>query len=229
MKLSDCAEVRTGLILSRKLAREKTENRYSLLNLKSFNDDATLNMQTLDVFDAKEPLNPEYLTHKGDIIVRTSSPYTAILIDEQTSGMVVSSNFVIIRCERKKILPEYLFWYLNTAEIKKDIFVNSAGNMLAAIKPQYFCDMELFLPSLESQRRIADFNLAARKELALLNRLREEKEKFYQACLERMQRKVEKENCHTDSENLTIFQWEHADFALAKSNPRGNIEGRRVK
>lgn len=185
-KLSDCAEIRTGLILSRKLSREKSKNRYPLLNLKSFNDDATLNKQLLDVFDSTEALNDDYLTHIGDIIVRTSNPYTAILIDEKTSEMVVSSNFVIIRCDNKQLLPEYLYWYLNTSEIKKDIFVNSAGNMLAAIKPQYFCDMSLMLPDLKEQRKIARINLIAKRELELLSQLREEKEKYYQACLEKL-------------------------------------------
>ena len=87
-KLSECAEIRTGLILSRKLARERTENKYSLLNLKSFNEDATLNEQLLDAFNSIESLNEDYLTHKGDIIVRTSSPYTAILIEEKTVSSV---------------------------------------------------------------------------------------------------------------------------------------------
>lgn len=188
-KLSDCAEIRTGLILSRKLSREKSKNRYPLLNLKSFNDDATLNLQLLDVFDSTEALNYDYLTHIGDVIVRTSSPYTAILIDEKTSEMVVSSNFVIIRCDKKQLLPDYLYWYLNTSEIKKDIFVNSAGNMLAAIKPQYFCDMNLILPDLKEQRKIARINLIAKRELELLSQLREEKEKYYQACLEKLYKK----------------------------------------
>ena len=185
-KLSECAEIRTGLILSRKLARERTENKYSLLNLKSFNEDATLNEQLLDAFNSIESLNEDYLTHKGDIIVRTSSPYTALLIEERTSGIVVSSNFVIIRCNNKKLLPEYLYWYLNTSDIKKDIFINSAGNMLAAIKPQYFCDLNLNLPDIDKQRLIAKINLTAKRELYLLNQLREEKEKYYQACLEKL-------------------------------------------
>lgn len=121
----------------------------------------------------------------GDVIVRTSSPYTAILIEEKTSGMVISSNFVIIRCKSQKLLPEYLFWYLNTEEIKKDIFVNSAGNMLAAIKPQYFNALKLNLPDLKKQKLIADFNLCARKEVELLERLKMEKERYYKLCLEK--------------------------------------------
>ena len=98
--------------------------------------------------------------------------------------MVISSNFVIIRCKSQKLLPEYLFWYLNTEEIKKDIFVNSAGNMLVAIKPQYFNALKLNLPDLKKQKLIADFNLCARRELELLEQLKKEKERYYKLCLE---------------------------------------------
>ena len=184
MRLGLCAEIRSGLVLSRKQAREKTENRYSLLTLKSIKSDATVSEGDLDVFDAVESLNKEYLTAIGDVIVRTSMPYTSVLIDKKTYGMVVSSNFVIIRCYTDKLLPEYLFWLLNTETVKRDIFKNSAGNMLAAIKPQYFCDLEIEIPSLREQKLIADFNMTARKELELLERLKTEKEKLYQICLE---------------------------------------------
>ena len=184
MQLGCCAEIRSGLVLSRKQAREKTENRYSLLTLKSIKPDATVSERDLGVFDAVESLNKEYLTEIVDVIVRTSMPYTSVLIDKKTYGMVVSSNFVIIRCYTDKLLPEYLFWLLNTETVKRDIFKNSAGNMLAAIKPQYFCDLDIELPSLREQKLIADFNMTARKELELLERLKTEKEKLYQFCLE---------------------------------------------
>ncbi|MBR1640338.1 MAG: restriction endonuclease subunit S [Treponema sp.] len=184
MQLGCCAEIRSGLVLSRKQAREKTENRYSLLTLKSIKSDATVSEGDLGIFDAVESLNKEYLTEIGDVIVRTSMPYTSVLIDKKTYGMVVSSNFVIIRCYTDKLLPEYLFWLLNTETVKRDIFKNSAGNMLAAIKPQYFCDLEIEIPSLREQKLIADFNMTARKELELLERLKTEKEKLYQFCLE---------------------------------------------
>ena len=184
MKLSELAIVRSGLVLSRKQARERTENRYSLLTLKSIKSDATVSEGDLDVFDAVESLNKEYLTAVGDVVVRTSTPYTAVLIDKKKVGMVVSSNFVIIKCCSDKLLPEYLFWFLNTETIKKDIFINSAGNMLSAIKPQYFCDLDIELPSLREQKLIADFNMAARKELELLEQLKIEKKKLYQVCLD---------------------------------------------
>lgn len=184
MNLNSCAEIRSGLVLSRKQARKKTKNRYSLLTLKSIKPDATVSDRKLDVFDAVEPLKKEYLTTIGDVVIRTSTPYTAILIDKNTEGIVVSSNFIIIRCHLDKLLPDYLFWFLNTDTVKKDIFKSSAGNMLAAIKPQYFCDFEIDLPSLQEQKIIADFYRTARKELKLLDQLKNEKEKLYLTYLE---------------------------------------------
>ena len=184
MKLSEVADIRSGLILSRKIDHEKTAYTYPLLNLKSLNTDATINMETLDVFSASEKLNKEYLTRQDDIIVRMSIPYTAVLINKDTEGMIISSNFVIIRCKAEKILPDYLFWYLNTEDIKKDILKNSARNMLAAIRPQYFSDLELLLPSFKQQRLIADINLTAREEIELLKKLQNQKIKYYQKSLD---------------------------------------------
>ena len=186
LKLSDYAEVRSGLILSRKMSKEKTKFRYNLLNLKSINTDSSINMHTLDVYDAISALPQEYLTQINDIIIRSSTPYTAVLIDENTKDMVVSSNFTIIRTNSKKLLPQFLFWYLNTQDIKKDIIKNSAGNILSAIRPQYFSELEIANLTLSEQTKIADFNLTALKELKLLENLQTEKRKLYQTELEKI-------------------------------------------
>ena len=174
-----------GACIIQKTGSRKNRIQISSSKFKIRQSGRTLNHKTLDVFDATESLSENYITMPGDVIVRTSSPYTAILIEEKTSGMVISSNFVIIRCKSQKLLPEYLFWYLNTEEIKKDIFVNSAGNMLVAIKPQYFNALKRNLPDLKKQKLIADFNLCARGELELLEQLKKEKERYYKLCLEK--------------------------------------------
>ena len=109
MKLGNSATVRSGLVLSRKQAREPSDIRYPLLNLRSIHPGGYIEADQLDVFDAAEYLSPEYLSQVGDIIVRLTTPYTAILIDEATAGIVISSNFVIIRADRRALLPEYLF------------------------------------------------------------------------------------------------------------------------
>ena len=59
--------------------------------------------------------------------------------------MVVSSNFVVIRVEDKSLLPEYLFWLLNTEKIKRKIYENATSNMLGAVNARFLADFELTL------------------------------------------------------------------------------------
>ena len=140
----------------------------------------------------KEPLKEEYLSQSGDIIVRLTAPYTAVLIDETTSGMVVSSNFVVIRVEDKSLLPEYLFWLLNTEKIKRKIYENATSNMLGAVNARFLADFELALLSVEDQRKIAQFNLLAKRERQLLRMLADEKEKYYAGVLNQAYKRAKK-------------------------------------
>ena len=129
---------------------------------------AVLIVRYVGMEEAKEPLKEEYLSQSGDIIVRLTAPYTAVLIDETTSGMVVSSNFVVIRVEDKNLLPEYLFWLLNTEKIKRKIYENATSNMLGAVNARFLADFDLTLLSVENQHKISQFNLLAKRECQLL-------------------------------------------------------------
>ena len=184
MKLQDLASVRSGLVLSRKQAKEPSEYRYPLINLRCIQQEGTIQL--------KEPLKEEYLSQSGDIIVRLTAPYTAVLIDETTSGMVVSSNFVVIRVEDKSLLPEYLFWLLNTEKIKRKIYENATSNMLGAVNARFLADFELALLSVEDQRKISQFNLLAKRERQLLRMLADEKEKYYAGVLNQAYKRAKK-------------------------------------
>ena len=194
MKLGNIATVRSGLVLSRKQAREPSDIRYPLLNLRSINSGGYIEADQLDVFDATEYLSPEYLSQVGDMIVRLTAPYTAILIDKVTAGMVISSNFVIIRADRRELLPEYLFWLINTPKVKRSIYENTSSNMLGAIKAKYFSDFEVpFLP-IAKQQQIAAMNELVLKETKLLRKLADEKEGYYSLLIDRAYKEMNRGN-----------------------------------
>lgn len=195
MKLSNVATVRSGLVLSRKQAREQSvasNIRYPLLTLRSFNPKGYIDTSELDVFDASEPLAPEYLSHIGDVIVRLSAPYTAVLIDCNTEGMVISSNFVIIRTDSQELLPEYLFWLLNTQKVKRAIFENTGSNMLGAIKAGYFSEFDITPLPLCQQQQIAAVHELSLKEASLLRQLADEKERYYSLMIDHAQKEYRK-------------------------------------
>ena len=194
MKLGNIATVRSGLVLSRKQARELSDIRYPLLNLRSINPGGYIEADQLDIFDAAECLSPEYLSQVGDVIVRLTAPYTAILIDKVTAGMVISSNFVIIRADRRELLPEYLFWLINTPKIKRSIYENTSSNMLGAIKAKYFSDFEVPSLPIAKQKQIAAMNELALKETKLLRQLADEKERYYSLLIDRAYKEMERGN-----------------------------------
>ena len=196
MKLSDLAQIQSGLVLSRKQARGEHICRYPLLNLRAIHSNGRINLEQIDIYDASEPLKPEYIATSGDLVVRLSSPYTAILIDEKTSGMVISSNFVMIRTDRNRLLPEYLFWLLHTPKLKRDILLHIDASMLGTIKASYFSQLDIDLPSLSDQDKIAELNRLARQETELLSELATKKEQLYTALLQQIQHDMIKGNHH---------------------------------
>lgn len=192
MRLGNIASVRSGLVLSRKQAREPSNINYPLLTLRAVNSGGYIERCEIDVFHATEMLGGEYLTQPGDVVIRLTAPYTAVLIDETTSGMVVSSNFVIIRTDRRQVLPEYLYWLINTQPVKRGIYENTSSNMLGAIKAKYFSEFELELLTIEQQRFLADMNLLAIRESRLMKELAAEKEKFYALIIERAHKEMKR-------------------------------------
>jgi len=187
VRLGDVATVRCGLVLSRKQSPTPTNARYHLLNLRSINADGCVEMAMLDEYYAVESLSSEYLSQVGDVIVRLTAPYTAILVDDETAGMVVSSNFVIIRPNPRQLISGYLAWLLNTRTAKRVIFENTSSNMLGAINPKYFACMEVALPSIDRQSAIADLNALALKEGRLLRRLADEKKRYCDLIINTLQ------------------------------------------
>lgn len=192
MKLCDVASVRSGLVLARKQAKEPTTYQYPLLNMRAVRSEGDIDLDQLDVYHAVEFLKPEYLSRNGDIIVRLTAPYTAILIDESTSGLVISSNFVVIRMEHQQLLPEYLYWLLNTHRVKQQFYENTTSNMLGAIKAKFLAEFELELLPVEEQRKIAQLHLLAKRESRLLRQLAEEKDKYYTGLLDKAYQRVKR-------------------------------------
>lgn len=198
MKLCNVAAVRSGLVLSRKEARGTFRIRYPLLNLRCIKPEGYIDMDQIDIFDAADSLSPEYLSQVGDVVIRLTAPYTAVLIDECTANMVISSNFVVIRVKRHEILPGYLFWLLNTQEVKRGIYENATSNMLGAVKAKYFSEFEIDPLPIADQERIISLNSLALREKQLLLQLVEEKEKFYTMAVDKIHKEMKRGNENDD-------------------------------
>ena len=187
-KLSDLATITTGLVIKRKQAEpdKKVATSYKMLTLKSFDQNGFLNSDDLEIFESSEVLDDKYLTQSGDVIVRLSSPNTAIMIDDIHEGLLIPSLFVVIRLNTDEIMPEYLKIYLNSDHMKKYYAKSSIGSAIQIIKTGMLREVAVRFPSLDRQEMIIKIDRLVSKEKILLEQLLEEKSKYHDAIINKM-------------------------------------------
>ena len=194
MGLDEAAVINTGLVTARKQARGVSDSiiQYKLLNLKAINSKGFIEDSLLDDFETLEEIKPIYITQMGDVVVRLTSPFTAVLIDEMHTGMIVPSHFVVIRADAKKIIPEYLFWLLNTEKVRQQLQQNISSTMIGTVKPMTYAALNIQQITLAEQRKITDIYLLSKRELMLLDQLIKQKELYYKTAIDKIQKEMRK-------------------------------------
>ena len=157
LKIKDIAEVGSGLVVARKKAihEEDIIRTYKQLNLRSINKNGFIELDELEILNTKEVVDDYYLSHEGDIIVRLTDPFTAVFITKETEGIVISSNFCIIRCS-KKYSPDYLSYYINSDTAKKNLLSNLQGSIMKNINMSSVGELQIPEIPLDKQKVIGN-------------------------------------------------------------------------
>ena len=172
MRLGEISKIRTGLALARKKAStQNSDYTYPSLTLKAILDIGKIDTDALDDFNASEVLNEEYLTKKGDVIIRLREPYLAASIDESNEGLLVSSLFAIMK-PNNIIDSKFLACYINSSLAQKQFKKEANATNIPMMKLQDLAEMEVVLPSLEKQAKIVALLELAEQEITLLNELK---------------------------------------------------------
>lgn len=125
-------------------------------------------------------LDENRLTRVGDIVMKLSSPYNAVLIDKDHEGMLVSSFCVIIR-DVYEVLPEYLVAFLNSKVCQDQIakLVIGKTTMANVISNEKIYRISIPVPNYEKQREIGGFfSLLMKKSKLFSKMLKLENEKI---------------------------------------------------
>jgi restriction endonuclease S subunit len=187
MILEDVADIRTGLVTARKRANGKQDDyfKYKQLNLKAISDSGYININLTEEYKAEQKLKQDYFTQHGDILVRLSVPYTAVIINrKELCGYLVPSHFAIIRAKRDKIIPEYILWILRRKSTLQQIIRNNSGSTtLGTISSGFFSSIPIHSIPIEKQKAIGQLEILADREQELLQKLAEEKLKYRKSII----------------------------------------------
>jgi hypothetical protein len=176
VELRNLANIRTGVVLSRKEATPlEYAAEYRALNLKVVSEEGLIDEDMLETYYATERLKSECLTRERDILIRLSAPYTVIWIGENDIDLLVPAHFAIVRVKPRLIDSHYLHWWLvrNRRTFYK---MASGGTMMGTISSGYIADMRIDPPPLEQQRLIGEYLRLAKREQTLLSQLTNKKQ-----------------------------------------------------
>lgn len=131
-----------------------------------------------------------YEVRGGDVLFRSRGPRNeAILITPQTEGTAVAVQPLLILRPIPNVLdPRYLAWFINQPHAQRHFDGCARGTSMRMIPKRCLEELEIALPELETQKRIAEISALAAQEHALAIRLAEKKLEFTNfALLEQVQ------------------------------------------
>ena len=190
MILEDIATIRTGVVATRKKAGDKDlmMYTYNLLNLKCAASDGYLDLRYTEKLSTVKPLKQEFFTQMDDILVRLSTPYTAIMITkDEWCEYLVPSHFAIIRVDKEVAAPEYILWLLKREATKQKILQNISGSgAFGTINSRFFNSLTIRNIPLQKQKIIGQMQILSEKEQELLHKLAFQKELYNKLLIDKI-------------------------------------------
>ena len=190
MVIGEVALIRTGIVVSR-LKKETIQSQtsyYKVLNLKAVADEGYIIKENIEETERPYIEKENCFTQMGDILVRLSSPYTAVMIKEkELCDLVIPSHFAVIRVDKTKAIPEYVYWLLKRDKNIGRIILSSSGSTaLGTISSGALANLPMKEISLSKQKAIGELLLLMEREQELLNKLSAKKEQFMKLSLEKI-------------------------------------------
>lgn len=178
-KLSEIADIQSGLVLSRKAAKEgKEKYEYKRLTLRSVTDEGLLDETSIEPYEASEPIDKQFLTQENDIILRLFAPVTATVIDSGNVGCVVPSQLAIIRVKYNALFtPGYLCAFLSNDRSIEAMIEGAGQAVQKIIKIGNVAEIEIPYLEIEKQKKIFKI-MSEQTKLNVLYKTLIEKEKI---------------------------------------------------
>jgi len=175
IKLLKIAEIKSGYLFKSRIINDRY-GKIKVIQLKDIDDNGVIHMNKLLTISDEEIKGADFLK-KGDIIFKSKSArHIAAVFNEDSNNTIVTVHFFLLRLKTDQILPEYLAWYINQKPAQRYFKTNAGGTRIPIVTKKILEELEVVVPSLSTQEKIAAVNNLFMKEKKLLTELKEKKE-----------------------------------------------------
>lgn len=138
-----------------KWAENKSQN-YAYIDLSSVcrKHNQIVNVQTVNAETA--PSRARQIVLEDDILYGTTRPTLKRLchISSKFHGQICSTGFCVLRANKQRILPKYLYFAITTTSFDVFVELNQKGASYPAISNAKLKSYTIIIPSLDEQERI---------------------------------------------------------------------------
>jgi len=107
---------------------------------------------------ADAPSRARYVLRTEDVLVSTVRPNlnAVAMVPPELSGAIASTGFTVLRADRSRLLPSYLFHWVRSPTFVAGLCAEATGASYPAVSDRTVLRSRIPSPSLAEQQRIAD-------------------------------------------------------------------------
>jgi type I restriction enzyme S subunit len=107
---------------------------------------------------ADAPSRARHVLRTEDVLVSTVRPNlnAVAMVPPELSGAIASTGFTVLRADRSKLLPSYLFHWVRSPTFVAGLCAEATGASYPAVSDRTVLRSRIPSPSLDEQRHIAD-------------------------------------------------------------------------
>lgn len=199
LQLKDVATVLSGVTFRTQVKPSSNNGGVKLIQMKDLGGD---NFVRLDksIHIEREAFNPNQFVRRGDIIFRSrGQTYTAALLGEDAGNAVVAAPLFHVRPNIKKVIPQFLFWWINQSASQSYFASLAEGSTLKMIHKRVLEDLEVKLPPLEQQKKIVQLLRYSMREQQILEEIKDLKIVYLEQLVLQILSKFPPKSTHKES------------------------------
>ena len=128
-----------------------------------------------------EGISEKHLLKDGDVLFAAKGTKNfAAVFENHNEPSVASTSFFVIRPADKKVLPQFLAWFLNNPTTQTILKGQAIGTSIPSISKQVLENLEIPVPDIKTQKAIIEISKLRNMEKTLKQEIETLREKQIQ-------------------------------------------------
>lgn len=173
-KITEIVNIRSGMVVSKTANNDETllsDAYVRMIGTSDFDDDGILRQDLEPNVLFKTSIEKNFLQYGEVLFNAKGRRFFASLFKNEFDHAIASATFLVLTLNSEAVLPEFLVWYLNHSETLKVFDSKMTTQVMPSITKQELGDLEIIIPTFETQKQIVALDLLKKKQIKLQKEL----------------------------------------------------------